>query len=189
MIQPRTLLTAGAFLFLSGIQTWAQGPVSRDENTDRPGNDYRNFELSRPDAGLCGEECARDARCKAYVYVAPGVQGQSARCWLKDSVPESRRDTCCVSGVKGAKGLLKASAAEDISKELNVDRAGNDYRNFDMPQADPELCRRECRLDERCRSYTYVKPGVQGSPARCWLKENVPAARNDNCCVSGVKTR
>lgn len=69
-------------------------------NTDRPGRDYRDIDLSRPDPSLCRDLCAGDPQCKAYTYVKPGVQGSSARCWLKSSVPDAVRSDCCVSGVK-----------------------------------------------------------------------------------------
>lgn len=74
-----------------------------------------------------------------------------------------------------------------ISVELSTDRPGLDYRNFDLPQAKYELCRDACADDPKCKAYTYVKPGVQGPNARCWLKSSVPPARSGGCCVSGLK--
>jgi hypothetical protein len=72
-----------------------------EHNTDRPGRDYRDIDLSRPDPSLCRDLCAGDPQCKAYTYVKPGVQGSSARCWLKTSIPDAVESDCCVSGVKG----------------------------------------------------------------------------------------
>lgn len=69
-------------------------------DTDRPGNNYRNFDLPHPDPDLCLEACQKESRCKAFTYVKPGVQGRSARCWLKDSVPPEKPSDCCISGVK-----------------------------------------------------------------------------------------
>jgi hypothetical protein len=71
--------------------------------------------------------------------------------------------------------------------EYDTDRPGQDYRNFDLPAARPQLCQAECGADPKCKAFTYVKPGVQGSSARCWLKSGVPAAGRSSCCVSGVK--
>jgi len=150
--------------------------------TDRPGGDYRNFDLATPDAGLCRQECERDGRCRAFVYVKPGVQGAAARCWLKETVPPVRTDSCCTSGVKGA-----PAQSAGMTTEPGMDRPGRDYRNFDLPRADANLCSEACRTDSKCLSYTYVKPGVQGPAARCWLKETVAEGRPDSCCVSGVK--
>lgn len=53
-------------------------------------------------------------------------------------------------------------------------------------------CRHEC--EERisgCRSWTWVPPGVQGSGARCWVKNCIPWAKRDglsgtNRMVSGT---
>ncbi|HYO54147.1 PAN domain-containing protein [Archangium sp.] len=60
--------------------------------------------------------------------------------------------------------------------ELGIDRPGLDYTGFDLPEARPELCRVACFNDPtRCKSFTYVKPGVGGSSrAKCWLKNGIP---------------
>lgn len=70
-----------------------------EPNTDRPGSDIRSLNLPRPDPNLCREACVGESRCRAWTYVRPGVQGPSARCWLKHSVPPARRNTNCTSGV------------------------------------------------------------------------------------------
>ena len=69
-------------------------------DTDRPGNNYRNFDLQQPDLDFCLDACQKDSRCKAFTYVKPGVQGPKARCWLKDAVPPEKPSDCCVSGVR-----------------------------------------------------------------------------------------
>lgn len=81
-------------------------------------------------------------------------------------------------------GLVAPSAR---AIEIDVDRPGLDYRNFDLSQAQPFQCEKACSADGRCRAWTYVKPGVQGAKARCWLKSAVPQAHTHPCCHSGVK--
>jgi hypothetical protein len=71
--------------------------------------------------------------------------------------------------------------------EGNTDRPGLDYRSFDLPAADPKLCQDACAGEANCKAFTYVRPGVQGPSARCWLKSSVPNPVSNNCCVSGVK--
>ena len=72
--------------------------------------------------------------------------------------------------------------------ELNIARLGSDYRNFDLPSADPKLCQDACEKDPKCKAWTYVKPyTIQGSKPRCWLKDSVPAKRANTSCISGVK--
>ena len=70
--------------------------------------------------------------------------------------------------------------------EVNVDRPGLDYRNFDLARSRPRLCQEECLDDRRCRAWTFVRPGFQGPEPRCWLKFDVPASTPSECCVSGV---
>lgn len=69
-------------------------------DTDRPGNNYRNFDLEQPDVDFCLQACQNDPRCKAFTYVKPGLQGPKARCWLKDAVPPAKPLPGCISGVK-----------------------------------------------------------------------------------------
>jgi PAN domain len=71
--------------------------------------------------------------------------------------------------------------------EINIDRPGLDFQSFDLPSADPILCQRACWDNGACRAFTYVRPGVQGPSARCWLKNSVPNAVPNNCCVSGLR--
>ncbi|MGV8057670.1 MAG: PAN domain-containing protein [Smithellaceae bacterium] len=100
--------SAGAgFVEMRGIKT--QAPVvvpplgpGMEVDIDRPGLDYRSFDLTAPDPNLCQAACTNEATCKAFTYVRPGVQGPNARCWLKSSVPNQVKSTCCVSGVKPA---------------------------------------------------------------------------------------
>lgn len=88
-----------AYSQLPGPQT-AQAGFEYD--IDRPGSDYRNFELTSPDPALCSAQCAQEGQCQAWTYVKPGVQGTLARCWLKDRVPSPVPGaTFAISGVKG----------------------------------------------------------------------------------------
>lgn len=67
-------------------------------NTDRPGYDYRSFDLSAADPELSRDTCMSEARCKAWTYAKPGVRGPRARCFRKDNFPVAKTDTCCISG-------------------------------------------------------------------------------------------
>jgi hypothetical protein len=162
---------AGA-LILALVATVAHADM--EVGIDRPGGDYANFDLPENDAGSCELACLRNNLCRAWTYVKPGVQGPRARCWLKTYVPDGRRDGCCVSGTAH-------------SMEFDHNRPGNDLADFDLEMADPGRCRTACLNMPRCRAWTFVKPGVQGPKARCWLKSGTPRAASDNCCVSGLK--
>ena len=70
---------------------------------DRPGGDYRRFAVSgQPAAGAvsCSASCLSEQQCKAWTYVRRGIQGSSAQCWLKNSIPNPRPMAGVVSGVK-----------------------------------------------------------------------------------------
>jgi uncharacterized protein YkwD len=79
-------------------------------NTNRPGSDYANFDLKGAYPSDCRDACLKDAACKAWTYVKPGVQGPKARCWLKNAAPGERPDECCVSGINPATASAPAPA-------------------------------------------------------------------------------
>jgi len=80
-----------------------------------------------------------------------------------------------------------STIASQYVMEQGIDRTGDDYNDFDLASADPKLCADACMGEAKCKAWTYVKPGVQGDSARCWLKDRVPPPLNDENCVSGVK--
>ncbi len=147
--------------------------------TDRRGNDYKNFSLDKADYMGCYTACADDLKCKAFTYVGPGVQGDKARCWLKDKVPAKDSVKGFVSGIKDAEGF--------VSVEMNTDRPGKDYKNTKLSKEDYELCRKSCTQDNSCKSFTYVPANVQGPEARCWLKNAVAAKSELGSMISGTR--
>jgi hypothetical protein len=86
-----------------------------------------------------------------------------------------------------ALGGAAAGKLPSVTIETAIDRPGGDYHSFDVGNASVEACRTACAKDSRCRAYTFVRPGVQGKLARCWLKDSVSKARKGACCDSGVK--
>ena len=84
-------------------------------------------------------------------------------------------------------GLLCTGAFATVDTfEVGWDRPGFDYHSHDMNNPREILCQWACQKDSRCRAWTFVKPGIQGPLARCWLKNRVPAARKNSCCTSGI---
>ena len=166
-----------------GIAGYASA-AQLEANVDRPGGDYRVFDLPAPNPQLCVAACEQDGRCRAFTYVQPGAQGPNARCWLKD---EARSP---VGGNPSViSGLVRGGAvARTPGYEYDVDRPGADYRDFDLSAPNPELCAAQCAQDGRCRAWSYVRPGGQGANARCWLKDQVPnAVAGVLKAISGVK--
>jgi len=95
-------LFAFAGSIVGPIALAAQHGFDVESNSNRPGKDYRNFDLAKPDYRQCQSACDQDPKCRAFTYVKPGKQGASARCWLKSAAPKARKDDCCISGVKGS---------------------------------------------------------------------------------------
>lgn len=78
----------------------------------------------------------------------------------------------------------------ELGMEDNTNRVGSDYHRIELSGRTPEVCQRACKNDPKtCRSWTYVRPGVQGSKAVCYLKNRIPERIADKCCISGVERK
>jgi hypothetical protein len=151
--------------------------------SDRPGGDYSRFNVATGDPAVCAARCDRESRCRAWTFSYPRTVTPSAVCWLKSEVPARVENQCCVSGVKGA-GLIESRT---VQLEMAIDRTGGDYRHFELP-SDPtgDSCKKACEGENRCRAWTYVRPGYGQAAARCYLKDRVTRPRRKPCCMSGV---
>ena len=78
-------------------------------------------------------------------------------------------------------------SARPALAQANFDRPGGDYQSSPVPSGDPADCALVCERDRRCRAWSFNYPTDAVSGALCWLKNNVPARVQDNCCVSGVR--
>ena len=71
--------------------------------------------------------------------------------------------------------------------EPNVDRPGSDFKILWL-RGGLQACQEACAQNPLCKSYTYVRPEVEGRLEGCWMKNDVPPPVEDGCCVSGVKS-
>ena len=83
--------------------------------------------------------------------------------------------------------ILMRDGSATVSFEPDTNRAGGDLTSFEAIGDRMEICRDACAAESSCVAYTYVRPGLQGPRAVCWLKSSVPQANVEGCCISGVK--
>jgi PAN domain len=97
----RSLIVASAFVVaffgISGTALAQSDTFS--PNTDRFGSDFRNIAING-DAKACMSLCVRESQCRAWTFVKAGIQGPSARCFLKNPAPAPSPNPCCTSGIK-----------------------------------------------------------------------------------------
>jgi len=150
---------------------------------DRPGGDYASAPVTNGDPAVCATRCEHDKNCRSWSFSYPSASGEPAMCWLKRDVVPRVPATCCVSGVRGG-GVLEPRLGE---VEFSTDRGGGDYRSFETP-ADPQAkaCAGTCKGEQRCRAWTYRRPGYGSTAPRCYLKDVVKPPRHRPCCISGV---
>ena len=159
------------------------GHAQAQSGFDRIGGDYQHFQVRSGDPAVCASRCERDARCRAWSFSYPRTASTAATCWLKSQVPPLVEDKCCVSCVRGS-GVIEPRRGP---VEYSIDRVGGDYRNLDVaaePSGAP--CRAACEAENKCRAWTYVRPGYISHGARCYLKDRITRPRHKPCCISGV---
>jgi hypothetical protein len=93
-----------------------------------------------------------------------------------------RRAKCLTASVP-------SSAGADPHYQSNTNMPGSDYSSFETRGAADAECSIACGKDPQCKAWTWSKPGVQAPKGKCWLKNAVPAAVADECCISGLQTK
>ena len=72
-------------------------------------------------------------------------------------------------------------------QENAIDRPGGDYKNFDVKGGEgDEPCQAACTADNKCRAWTYARPGYVGKEAHCFLKKEIKPPRRRAGFTSGV---
>jgi len=160
----------------------ASQPAQAQTNFDRIGGDYLRAPSGTGDPADCALACERDKRCRSWTFSYPsGSDG--AYCWLKNTVPQRTQSDCCVSGVRGA-GVIEPRGR---GMETSTDRFGGDYRNFEIKGGeDAQRHKASCEGDNKCRAWTYARPGYAGREARCFLKKDIKPPRRKPGFTSGV---
>jgi hypothetical protein len=151
-----------------------------EDNTDRPGADYRSLDLTDADPRACQRACEGDRGCRAWTYVRPGVQAENAKCYLKSPAPGANRDACCISGVVGGAlppGPGPSPFAENTRREGSVLR---EIRTFDGAAG----CRAACAADGRCADWVYARPTRPGRAGKCFFMRPGSTLVPDPCCTS-----
>lgn len=175
-------------------------PANWKVNTNLPGGDYRAIDMATSNPERCRAACEKEAACLAWTLVKPESPGGMGYCWLKNSIPEATREDCCISGLKGAtlgesddgrttpRGRPRDTGGSAATGwRVNINLPGGDYRSFDIAASSPSRCKSACDKESRCLAWTFVKPGEPGGMGTCWLKDSVPEATQEDCCISGVK--
>ena len=143
----------------NGNAGMAGGP-GIEVGVDRPGKDYRNFDIAN-DPAICQKTCESDSSCRAWTFVKPGLQGSSARCWLKSAVPGPVSDSCCASGVVQRSGnsanQCPTTYANTFSKSPDTAIRGANTVSGSWNPDDPDACRRKCLALDWCVSFEEDK--------------------------------
>jgi hypothetical protein len=95
---------------------------------DRPGFDYKVFDIDDTSPNLCEQACRKDRKCRAWTYVTPDFSGPKTsqkpkpKCRLKSGAAEARTDACCFSGVKGdSEKIIKNKEVQSLLATLGYD--------------------------------------------------------------------
>jgi PAN domain len=95
-------------------------------------------------------------------------------------------------GISGSSETFESPAGSSSwsgTMELNIDLPGvNLDQGYTLSSTDDaHVCANYCANNPNCMAFTYVRPGIQGPNAVCWLKKSVPRPFPSDCCISGIK--
>lgn len=80
-----------------------------------------------------------------------------------------------------------ASGVTAARAQVGFDRPGADYSSAPVRTGDPAICATRCDRDNRCRAWSFSYPRTLARDAMCRLKNSVTPAKEDSCCVSGIR--
>lgn len=119
----------------------------------------------------CAATCPEgDAACRTYTYEA-----LQRLCWLRDAA----------SWVFVSATAMTSRPAAARSYEVNVDRAGSDYRSFSDRALDAAMCDAACARESECKAWSF--DGRADQTPTCNLKSAVPDKTPALDMVSGLK--
>jgi hypothetical protein len=154
-----------------------RGRLTEEVGQDRRGDDYTSFRAR--DLDDCQRSCRQEDRCQAYTFLR-----SSRECFLKSRVNSAQRNGDAVTGYKTDRPYPGdgggGSGGGRLTEETGQDRRGNDYDSFRV--RDLNDCQRECRQDDRCRAYTFLR-----SSRECFLNDRFNSAQRSGDAVTGYK--
>ena len=89
----------------------------------------------------------------------------------------------------GGGGVSVVPAAPNGTILRGVNFPGKDMMGISTPDDGGVQCRASCLANGQCKAFSWVRPGVQGPDAKCWLKGGVPNSNPDPNANSGVVNR
>ena len=103
-------------LFLFFGSTLPAAAQRMQDNTDRPGSDFKGVYVNDP--FLCRDECRRNQReCRAWTFVK-----RDHHCMLKTTAQNARADACCVSGVEPKPSPSERHCIEGVDPKTGMCR-------------------------------------------------------------------
>lgn len=92
-----------------------------------------------------------------------------------------------VVGLALALAPPRATADGRFTRELNIDRSGNDIRVETLQTGvDATDCETMCAATKGCVAYTFVKQSATVPKPLCRIKDQAPYGHESSCCVSGA---
>lgn len=108
--------------------------------------------------------------------------------------PLTTRDDIATAQSQTPSAVLSSTVLVPVASRVTWQRGVN-FPGMDMPGSGRETlndggtaCAQMCLANGSCNAFSWVKPGAQGSGAKCWLKKGVPTGNPDPNVNSGTVT-
>jgi len=113
---------------------------------------------------------SREAGAEIVQFRCNGQGNQRFELRFSGSLPGEESEFLGVRGwTFDSYGVLR-----NVEPVPNVNLPGHDYLSLPTDNDHGVSCAARCAGDDRCRASSWVRPGVQGPQAMCWLKDAVP---------------
>jgi acyl-CoA thioesterase-1 len=182
----RLSLVCGAVVALATVTiakpSYSMSGSTGEFGTDRPGNDYRIFNVPPENFSACLAACQADAHCQAWSYESSNAQRPNGVCWLKNAAPAAVAKQITTSGVMSARLAQSSHPFSAGDRALRLVALGDSLTaGFGLPPGEAFPDRLQAVLRTKGFDVEVVNAGVGGNTAADGLARynwSVPADAN-----------
>ena len=177
--------------FLGRASRWSCSPSCR--RARKPDSTGRAATMPasrcRPAIPRCARRAATaTARCRAWTFSYPGTAalgGSNARDLLAEEPGQAAGGEPLLR-VRRQRRRRWSRCARARSRTRSTASAATIATSRSRPIRTSQACKQACEGDNRCRAWSFARPGYGGPTARCYLKDKITAPKRRPCCMSGV---
>ena len=149
-------------------------PALAQANFDRPGGDYLSAPVTSGDPADCALVCERDRRCRAWTFNYPTDIARRRGVLAEEQRAGARAEQ--LLRLRRARRRRGRAAQRARSKPRSTASAATTGISISRASEGDDACKAACAADNKCRAWTYARPGYAGKEAALLPEERHQAA-------------